>query len=164
MHCRAAAFAGAVSLAAAIATPLGAQAFQFKPRTQIEARADAILGSPSAVQLGVGANVPLDYYVRLGAAVAGGTGWQDGHTTGSARVDVTARYLLDPFHESRWGFYGGGGLSARWEDSAHWRPYLLLLGGVEGPASRGWRTAFEAGIGGGVRIGIVLRRARQYGR
>jgi hypothetical protein len=150
----------AVLLIATVATRLGAQSLQIKPFAQLEARGDAILGAPSALQLGLGANVPVDPYVRFGVTVAGGAAWQDGRSGASARADLTVRYLLDPYAESRWGAYGGGGLSVRWERDARWRTYLLLVGGVEGPARGSWRTAFEAGLGGGARIGIVLRRAR----
>lgn len=150
----------AVLVIAAVAPPIGAQSLQIKPFAQFEARGDAIAGAPSALQLGLGASVPVDPYVRLGVTVAGGTSWQDGGSGASARAELTVRYLLDPYAETRWGVYGGGGLSARWERDAHWRTYLLLVGGVEGPARGGWRTAFEAGLGGGARIGIVLRRAR----
>ncbi len=155
--------AAALSISA-VALPIGAQSLQIKPFAQFEARGDAIIGSPSALQLGIGANVPVDPYVRLGASVAGGTAWQDGRSGTSARADLTVRYLLDPYAETRWGVYGGAGLSVRWERDARWRPFLLLVGGVEGPARGGWRTAFEVGIGGGARVGIVLRRARQNWR
>ena len=158
----------ALLLAAAIAHRADAQSLQIRPFAQFEGRADAILGSPSAFQLGLGGNIPVDPYVRLGATVAGGSLWQNGRGGASARTDITARYLLDPYSETRWGDYGGGGLSARWDEDArwrtHWRTYLLLVGGIEGPAHHGWRTAFEFGVGGGARIGIVLRRARQNWR
>ena len=154
------AFVAAVLLMAAVALPLGAQSLQVKPFVQLEARGDAIVGSPSALQLGFGANVPVDPYVRLGAAVAAGTAWHVGRNGTSARAELTVRYLLDPYAETRWGLYGGAGLSVRWERDARWRPYLLLVGGLEGPARGNWRTAFEVGLGGGAHIGIVLRRAR----
>jgi len=158
---------GAIAAALALvlaASPAGAQSLQIRPFAQIEARADAILGSPSALQLGGGVNFPVDPYVRFGATIAGGTAREDGRNGTSIRADLTARYLLDPYAETRWGLYGGAGLSARWERDARWRPYLLLVGGVEGPPHGSWRTAFEVGIGGGARVGIVLRRARQNWR
>jgi hypothetical protein len=154
----------AVLMSAAAALPLAAQSLQIKPFAQLEARSDAIFGSPSALQVGVGANIPVDPYVRVGTTVAGGTSWQDGRSGTSARADLTARYLLDPYAETRWGVYGGAGLSVRWDRDARWRPYLLLVGGVEGPARGGWRTSFEVGVGGGARVGVVLRRARQNWR
>jgi hypothetical protein len=142
---------------------LGAQAFAFVPAVQGEWRADAISGPPAAVQLGAGLNVTAGYYLRVGVTAAGGIAWRDGRSSGSARVDVTSRYLLDPFGELHWGLYGGAGASARLGEGRT-RAYLLIVAGIEGPASHGWRTAFEAGLGGGARLGIVLRRARKSGR
>jgi hypothetical protein len=141
-----------------------AQQFTFKPAVQWEARADAVIAPASAAQLGIGANVPIGYYVRLGAVVAGGPAWRDGQTAASARLDLTARYLFDPFHEIPWAPYIGGGFTSTWDDPARPHGYLLVVAGVEGPASRGWRTAVEAGLGDGFRLGIVFRRARANGR
>jgi hypothetical protein len=82
----------------------------------------------------------------------------------SGRIDVVTRYLLDPFHEFRWGPYAGAGVSALWDRRANWRGALLLLVGVEGPARAGWRTSVELGLGDGARLGVVLRRARPNAR
>jgi hypothetical protein len=75
-----------------------------------------------------------------------------------------SRFLLDPFKEFRWGPYLGGGFTALWENGGGWRGRLLVLLGVEGPAHAGWRTSVELGLGGGARLGVVLRRARVNGR
>jgi hypothetical protein len=151
-------------LAACGTAPLGAQEFVFRPVAQFEARADALLGATGAAQLGFGSNIPVGYYSRVGITAAAGTSWIGGRARPGARVDVVSRYLLDPFREIRWAPYAGAGISTRWDDAAHWRSYLLVLAGVEGPVHRGWHTAFEAGLGGGVRVAIVLRRARTNGR
>src|ERR1035437_8811048 len=84
----------------------------------------------------------------------------------SGRVDVLTRYLLDPFHEFRWGPYAGGGVTAQWDRRANWRGDLLLVVGGGGAARGGWGTAGGAqlGGGGGARLGWVLRRARSNGR
>ena len=142
---------------------LVAQEFSFAPQVQAELRTDALSGPPAAVQFGAGLNIPAGYYVRVGLTAAGGAGWRAGASAGSARLDFTTRYLLDPFSELRWGVYGGAGVSAR-IDERRVRTFLLVVGGVEGPASHGWRTSIEAGLGGGARLGIVLRRARKNGR
>src|ERR1700730_6767551 len=99
--------------------------------------------------------------MRFGITAAAGYAWTHEAGMSSARVDLSARYLLDPFHEIAWGLYGGAGFSSRWDEASHWHEYLLVLAGVEGPAKGGWRAAIEGGLGGGVRIGVVLRRARQ---
>ena len=142
---------------------LAAQEFTFSPQVQAEWRTDVLSGPPAALQFGAGLNLPAGYYMRVGLTAAGGVAWRAGVAAGSARVDFTTRYLLDPFGELRWGVYGGAGVSTRIDESQA-RTFLLVVGGVEGPASHGWRTSIEAGLGGGARLGIVLRRARKNGR
>lgn len=154
----------ATLFAALIPVAALAQEFAFQPRTQLELRADGLAGPPGALQFGAGANVPAGWYVRLGATLAAGPAWRDGRGVASARADVAARFLLDPFKEFPWSAYAGGGLTTRWNDPAGSRGYLLFLLGVEGPEHGGWRTAVEAALGGGARLGVVLRRARSNGR
>jgi hypothetical protein len=160
----AARLAGCLLALGAAGATAGAQVPPFKPAVQSEVRLDALAGPPAGVQMGVGANIPMGYYVRFAADVAGGASWRDGATVASGRADLVARYLLDPFKEFKWGPYGGAGFSALWERGASWRGALLLLLGVEGPARPGWRTSVELGLGGGARLGVVLRRARSNGR
>jgi hypothetical protein len=148
-----------VAPAAALAQPDA-----FKTAVQFEARLDALGGPPAGAQVGVGLNVAAGYYLRIGADAAAGASSRDGAAVASGRVDVVTRYLLDPFHEFRWGPYAGGGFTAQWDRRANWRGNLLLLVGVEGPARAGWRTSVELGLGGGARLGVVLRRARSNGR
>lgn len=154
---------GGLAVAAAPAA-LAAQFAPLKPAVQFELRADAISGPPPGGQLGVGANVPAGAYVRLGIDAAAGAAARDGAAFASARVDAAARYLLDPYGEFKWAPYVGGGLTAAWDRRGTRRADLLLIAGVEGPAKGGWRTALEVGLGGGARLGIVLRRARSNGR
>lgn len=143
------------ALGALVATLLaGAQAgAQDAPRLQPEARLDVMTGPAWAVHAGLGVTAPLGTYVRFG--VVGGIGPGAGGMTG--RGDLIARFTLDPFRERRWAPYGAGGVSARFGDGS--RNYLLLLAGVEGPARRGIAPAFELGVGGGFRAGVILRRA-----
>lgn len=135
----------------------------FKPAMQFEMRADLLAGPPAGAQLGVGANVTAGSYIRVGVDAAFGASSRDG-AVASGRVDIATRYLLDPFREFRLGPYVGGGFTAQWDRRANWRGDLLLLIGVEGPVHAGWRTAVELGLGGGARLGVVLRRARSNGR
>ena len=155
---------GAVVLALTAPSMLRAQLDPLRPPLQVEMRADLLGGPPAGAQLGAGINVPAGYYVRLGLDAGGGPAVRDGAAFASGRVDLTARYLLDPFGEARWGPYVGGGITAQWDRRATRRADLLLLAGLEGPAHGGWRTAFEVGLGGGARLGVVLRRARSNGR
>ncbi len=141
-----------------------AQADVLKPPMQFEARIDALGGPPAGAQGGVGANVMAGYYLRIGADIAAGVSSRDGNAVSSGRADFVARYLLDPFSEMRWGPYVGGGFTAQWDRGANWRGDLLFLIGLEGPVHAGWRTSVELGLGGGARLGVVLRRARSVGR
>jgi hypothetical protein len=143
-----------------------AQADPFKTALQFEARADVLAGPPAGGQLGVGANVAAGYYVRIGLDAALGASSRDGAAVLSGRVDLASRFLLDPFKEFAWAPYAGGGITAQWFFDRRGVPRadLLLLIGLEGPARAGWRTAFELGLGGGARLGVVLRRARSNSR
>ena len=151
-------------LACLLPLAAGAQVFAFTPNVQAGWRADAMFGVPHGAELGAAINVPAGYYVRLGLDAGAGVAAGDARAALAGRVDLTARYLLDPFSEFRWGPYAGGGLTSRWADTAGWRASLLVFLGLEGPASHGWRTAVEMGAGGGLRFGIVFRRARRNGR
>ena len=129
MRSRFAALFAALVPAAALA-----QEFSFQPRTQVELRADGLAGPPGALQLGAGAKVPAGWYVRLGATLAAGPAWRDGRTVASARADVAARFLLDPFRESPWGAYAGGGLTTS-------RPWSVKGMGLPGRKRASGRTS-----------------------
>lgn len=137
--------AGAVSVASGAES--GAQT--------LEGRVDAIFAEPSAVHAGAGVTWRLGTYLRSGVVAgigAAGSG-------ASGRIDFVNRFHLDPFRENRYGPYAGGGVSARFDDNRTGRVFLLLIVGVDGPVARGVTTSFEAGLGGGARLGVVIRRA-----
>ena len=152
----------AVGVAAAlIVPPLAAQEGR---RLQPEARVDVIAGRSTALHAGIGLSRPLGTYVRLGAVVAGGVvtgrpGSVSGQGRASARGDLLARFLLDPFLQSRWAPYAGGGASARYDDGGRARGYMVAFIGVEGPPMGGLLPALEVGLGGGTRVGVTVRRA-----
>lgn len=124
-------------------------------RAQVpEARVDVIIAETSAVHAGAGVSFSTGTYLRSGVVAALGSS-RDGI---SGRIDFLNRFHLDPFRESRWAPYAGGGLTARFDDGHNSRVYLLVIFGVDGPAKRGLTTSFEAGFGGGGRIGAVIRR------
>ena len=126
----------------------------------VEVRLDALFARVDAIHAGVGATVPLGNYVRAG--IVGATGLSgDGR---SARIDVLARFHLDPFRESRWAPYAGGGLTTRFDRGRNAHTYLMLLAGIDGPAANGLGTSVEAALGGGGRVGIILRRTRRERR
>ena len=154
--------AGAVlSLLGGSASARSARA-QSAPRLQAEGRADVILSRASTVQGGAGVIVPAGTYARIAlVAGAGATRLPEGATRGSARADLLVRFLLDPLAQSRWAPYVGGGLGYLDEGARRRRGVLLLAVGLEGPRSRhGLRTAIEAGLGGGARLGLVVRQGR----
>lgn len=121
----------------------------------VEGRVDAIFAEPIAVHAGGGITWRLGTYLRSG--VVAGLGATEAGASG--RIDFVNRFHLDPFRESRYGPYAGGGVSTRFDDNRKGRVFLLLIVGVDGPVSRGVTTSFEAGLGGGARLGVLIRRA-----
>ena len=128
---------------------------------QFELRGDALVARVTSAQLGAGANVPLGNYVRLGATGAVGNTFVGSRARPSGRVDLIARFLLDPYRENRWGPYACGGMSALHDDGGDWNGAIVAVIGLEGPATAARRTALEVGLGGGTRIGVVVRWGRR---
>ena len=124
-----------------------------------EVRLDVLGGGPASVQGAVGVVIPSGYYVRIGVlAGAGATVEREGSSRAAGRVDVLARFVIDPFRQSRWGFSAGAGVSVRADPGDRARPQLLAVLDVEGRrARRGFTPALQIGLGGGVRGGIGLR-------
>lgn len=150
----------------ALAAPIaGAQTGQDE-RVQPELRVDAIMAAHRAsLQAGGGFQIPAGYYVRLGFVGAGGLDVVSGGTQPSGRLDVTGRFLFDPFRQNQWGLSAGAGVSLRMHARDRVRPYLLTVIDLEGPRSaRGIAPAFQLGLGGGVRIGAALRGAARGAR
>jgi hypothetical protein len=145
-----------VSLAVAMRVSCaGAQATG--PSLAPELRADAIVAQSTAFQLGGGAALSTGDYLWLGADV--GFGVVTGRTLEpSASFDVTGRFHLDSDGDVHWAPYLVGGMTYRADRGARGALYLLIALGVHAPARAGIVPAVEAGLGGGVRVGIVLRR------
>ncbi|MFL5575948.1 MAG: hypothetical protein ACJ79S_08280 [Gemmatimonadaceae bacterium] len=158
----------AVALALAVSLAPAARAVGQAPaaarRPRVELRGDVIAGRTTHAQLALGANAPLGNYVRVDALAGAGSASRGGETRFGARGDLLARFLLDPFRQSRWGPYGGGGVSAIFVDGGGWHGYVVALVGLEGAPLRGLLPALEVGLGGGTRVGLVLRRAPAEGR
>jgi len=133
---------------------------QPQQRLQMEGRLDAIIARSMGVEAGLGVSVPSGIYVRSGlvAGIGAGRHGLEG------RTDLFSRFSLDPFRQSRWAPYGGAGISGRYRSKLDGgsRAYLLVFLGVEGPLALGRTSgivpAFELGLGGGARVGVVLRR------
>ena len=130
------------------------------PTYRVVTRADAFLARVDAYHAGAGATTDLGSYVRLDAVVGAGIARAGEERVGSARAEVVGRFLLDPYRQSRWGVYAGGGLILRHDDGPGTSGYVTLLAGAELPGAAGMQPALELGIGGGTRIGLVLRRGR----
>ncbi len=116
-------------------------------------------------ELGVGLAVPTTMYMRVGALVTGGA-VRDGDTTrATGRIEGFLRIPFDPLFERRWAPYvtAGGALTCTAERRC--QPFIVLRLGVEGPrVATNWSPAVEAGVGGGLRVAVVLRRANGPGR
>ncbi|HEV7594252.1 MAG TPA: hypothetical protein VGO33_04580 [Gemmatimonadaceae bacterium] len=127
---------------------------------QSEVRVDGIFARSTGVEAGFGVSVPSGIYVRTG--LVGGVG--AGRHGVESRADFITRFSLDPFRQSRWAPYAGAGVSGRFRASADGgaRAYLLVFLGIEGPLPErqlaGWVPAVELGLGGGARVGLILRR------
>ena len=108
-------------------------------------------------------NVPVGTYLRVELVGAGGASWEDGRAGASARADVIGRFSFDPFRERRWGLSAGGGVSARYDERAdnrsRWRALIAVVVDLEGPIVGGTAPAFQLGLGGGMRAGLILRGA-----
>ena len=134
---------------------------QNAPQSYAEYRADAIVATRTAVQAGAGAAVPLGVYVRLGidGALGGTFGGDDGAKL-SGRVDAIGRFLLDPLREVPVALSLGGGVSVPYAaGDAHVRPLLVAVVDVEGKMGGSITPTLEIGLGGGARVGLVLRRS-----
>ena len=126
---------------------------------QVEGRLDRIFARNTGVEAGLGLTVPAGIYVRSGLIAGLGAGRHGVE----GRTDFVSRFSLDPFRQSRWAPYAGGGLSGRYRSklAGGSRAYLLIFLGVEGPLAvgqmSGWVPAVEAGLGG-VRVAVIFRR------
>jgi hypothetical protein len=125
------------------------------PKVAIEARADVIVSKVTAAHTAVGFTVKTGTYLRSGVD-AGLGATRDGI---SGRIDFVNRFHLDPFRQFKWAPYAGGGLGVRFDDNRKERVYALVFLGLDGPVRNGLGTSFEAGLGGGGRIGMIIRRA-----
>ena len=152
--------AGAAACLASLTSAGHAAAQESAPRLVL--RADVVAARATSAQLAAGATLPLGNDVRLDAVAGAGVTRGDGDTRGSARADVVARFLLDPFLQSSRGVYGGAGVSAL-HDAVDdgWRGYLVAVVGVEGRPRGRFIPALEIGLGSGARAGVVLRGARR---
>jgi hypothetical protein len=148
----------AFTLFAAAPTPAEAQSgskSKTPPATSIEGRVDAIFSKKPTAQAGIGLSMFGGTYVRTGIVAAIGAN-EEGVT---GRTDGFVRFHLDPLRQSRWGPYGGAGLSGRYDAGSRPKAFVLIFAGIDGPVRNGLTTSFEVGLGGGARVGLILRQA-----
>lgn len=153
-----------LTLIGTFALPATARA-QRSPAVSPEIRGDAIFARAASFQAGAGLEIPAGIYVRVGVDGAIGATWRDQAAATTGRVDAIARFLLDPFREVPIGLSFGGGVSVPVGAPAGARaPYLALVVDVEGKVHHGIAPALQLGLGGGARIGLVLRRSSAHWR
>ncbi len=122
-------------------------------------RVDALIDRDPGVQLALGIATPLDYNVRFAADAGVGGVHRAGGITAAGRLDMTVRWLSDPFRQARWAINAGGGIGERFEAHRGPRTVAIVTLGIEGPSDGAWVPGVEVGLGGGVRAGVTLRRA-----
>lgn len=141
-----------VAIALLLAPALAAQA---RARSSsFELRMDGILARRSTMtHIGLGATRPMSRNVELQLVVGGGATVRDDHDPrASARVDLLARFAPAPVSVNSWGAYASAGIGALVERDVEGRAVLVLLLGA-----RKGDGFFEAGLGGGVRLGVGLK-------
>ena len=149
-----------VTLGLALLVPAAMLSQTPQQALQVEGRVDAIVARTAGVEAGLGLSVPSGIYMRTGLVAGIGAGRHGAE----GRTDLISRFSLDPFRQSRWAPYAGAGVSGRYrtklDGGSH--AYLMIFLGVEGPlplgATSGIVPAFELGLGGGARFGVILRR------
>lgn len=149
-------FGAAITLL--LGAPIAAGA-QDRPRPVIVARLDATSAAVPRLEASLGGAIPLGTYARLHVTAGSGAARVAGEVEPSARGDLVARFLLDPLLQSKRGAYFGGGVSWLAHRGERGRAWLALVAGLE-LAQRGPIVpALEVGVGGGARVGLVVRRA-----
>ena len=123
-------------------------------------RADLFFARDPGAQLAVGLIASPAYNIRaqldVGAGgVARASGW-----AAAGRADLLLRWVSDPFRRARWALHAGGGVGVAVESSRAPQPLAIVTLGVEGPAKGRWLPGVELGLGGGVRLGLTMRRVR----
>jgi hypothetical protein len=140
------------------------------PALTPELRLDGAIGREGGAFGGAGLFGDAGLYTRLGLVAVAGIAHdptrldaadRQGVLTPAARIEGIARFHLDPLRLSRRGTYLGGGVAALLVRGGAPRWQLVALLGIEGAPRGALAPALEVGLGGGVRVGVALRRARR---
>lgn len=155
------------ALCAIACAPLAASCVlqaQQHPTTVPELRLDGTSARIPRLELSAGAVVPVGIYVRLALSAGAGVIRENGLAHAAGRADAIARFELDPLKQHSRGGYVGGGLSLLGREGPHVRAYLALVAGLELKQRLGWIPSIEAGLGGGARVSVGVRRAMELWR
>src|SRR5262249_33482602 len=131
-----------------------------------ELRAEGIFSSHAATALaGGGIVVPAGNYVRIGATATAGAEMRSAESQLAGRVEVTARFLLDPLREMPWGLSLGGGWAAPYaRDTRGIHPVMTAVIDIEGRRGGRFTPALQVGVGGGARVALVFRTSQRAWR
>ena len=114
-------------------------------RVQPEIRFETLGSDPYQGLLGLALHFPAGRYVRIGF---GGTGFAIG------RTDLIARFTFDPYRQQRWALSVGGGVIYDYDRG----PLLAVHSDLEGPLAKSVTPFISAGLAGGPRFAIGVRR------
>jgi hypothetical protein len=136
-----------------------------------EGRIDARWSRFNSVEAGWSLIIPAGVYVRTALTAATGYTRREAEWERDSRYEATARFVLDPFRQARYGLSLGGGVGLTnseglfsepdvfGQQTERWRPFLVLLADLELRQGAGLTPALQVGIGSGIRFGVVLRSA-----
>lgn len=123
---------------------------------RFEVRSDIVSAAGGSLHLGAGFDAPLGLYVRGGLVAShAAVRWRSSDAA-QARLDGVLSFHLDPFREEPRGLYGFAGVGAVLRDG-EWLPVMVVGAGVEFHTSRRRSWSVEGGLGGGWRLGAILR-------
>jgi hypothetical protein len=131
---------------------------------QWEFRADAQLSPDLGALAGLGVNVRAGWYARVGLSASAGALYRSEAWRSQQRLDATVRFQFDPFAQRARAVYGGAGVGLVRDETGDLTGRLLVVVGMEGAARGRVVPAAELTLGGGVRLGVVLRAKRPEGR
>lgn len=154
--------AGVMLSVFAYASGLRAQDVQ---RGQLEARIETLISRTTAIHAGIGANIIGGEYLRLGFLGAAGARHVGNEWRQSGRLDLMGRFHVDPLREFKYEVYVVGGATALFDEGVRTRVRAFVGAGIEGPAlGSGWILGAEGGFGGGGRVALTIKRARNGAR
>ncbi len=154
------------ALAIVATVPSTSSAQRQRIPTYAELRADGIFSSDRITALaGAGVVVPAGNYTRISLGAGAGAERRSSETQFAGRVDLIARFLLDPLREMPWGISLGGGLTVPYgEGTQGVQPLMMAVIDVEGRRGRRFTPALQVGLGGGTRVALVFRSSSRAWR